>query len=172
MPYIGYMRTLLIVILLLIPNISNTYSIRPVEAPSREFILLYNQVYKANPSLDHNYVYRLSNSILRVSNKYDVKPSKLAAILAHESRYKLDAVNKLTKDYGIGQINIRTIKAFNFDKKRLLTDLYYSVDAAGLVLADFKRMYGKKEKNYYSRYNSSNPDTRLKYEQLVKRYYE
>ena len=74
-------------------------------------------------------------------------------------------------DYGIGQINHKTIKNFNFDQKKLLSDLTYSVEAAAVVLADFKRMYGKKEETYWTRYNASSPTKREVYRVLVARYF-
>lgn len=156
----------LLILVLLIPSIIgfNTYT------PSIAYTKLYIQINKANPDLPTQYLRDLTEAILSVSERHNIKPHKLAAILAQESAYKLNSVNKLTKDYGIGQINIRTIKAFKFDKNRILTDLYYSIECAGIVLADFKRMYGKKDKDYWSRYNSSRPEARLIYKQYVERY--
>ncbi len=73
-------------------------------------------------------------------------------------------------DFGIGQINHRTIKSFKFDQDRLLSDLEYSVEAAAIVLADFKRMYGSREEDYWSRYNSGVKSKREAYKVLVARY--
>ncbi len=131
---------------------------------------LFKQILKNQPTIDSNYAVRLSNAILDASNRHGVNPHKIAAILAQECRYRLHCINKVSKDYGIGQINHKTIKAFNMDKERLLNDLDYSVEMAVVVLADFKRMYGKREKNWFTRYNSSNPDKRKVYETLVARF--
>lgn len=73
-------------------------------------------------------------------------------------------------DFGIGQINHKTVKSFKFDKTKLLNDLEYSVDASAKVLADFKRMYGKKDNNYWSRYNASSAEKRQTYQNLVARH--
>lgn len=104
-------------------------------------------------------------------------------MLMQESAYKISAKNIrcgisietgqkdcIIDDYGIGQINHKTIKAFNFDQQKLLTDLTYSVEASAKVLADFKRMYGKKDSEYWTRYNASTPSKRLVYKRLVSRY--
>lgn len=104
-------------------------------------------------------------------------------MLMQESAYKISAKNIscgmsietgekdcIIVDYGIGQINHRTIRAFNFDQKKLLTDLTYSVEASAKVLSDFKRMYGKKDPEYWTRYNASNPEKREVYKRLVARY--
>ena len=78
-------------------------------------------------------------------------------------------------DFGIGQINQKTIKSFNFDQKKLLSDLTYSVEAAAVVLADFKRMFPK-DPQFWTRYNAGVKNTpivkknREVYRQLVARY--
>jgi len=107
----------------------------------------------------------------------------LAAILMQESSYNLSAKNKkcgfseetgkracIIQDYGVGQINYKTIEYLKLDKKRLTTDLSYSVDAAAKVLSNFKKMYGHKEIDFWTRYNSSNKNKRLVYKRLVERY--
>lgn len=134
---------------------------------------IYIQIVKNNPKIDLNYAMRLSNVINKVAIELDINPKKYAAILAQESMYKLDAKNcwdNECHDYGIAQINKKTIQAFKFDKNKLLTDLEYSVKAGAIVLADFKRMYGTKEEDFWTRYNTSCPDKRQKYKQLVTRY--
>jgi soluble lytic murein transglycosylase-like protein len=134
---------------------------------------IFCQIVKNNPKIDLNYAYRLSNVINKVALEIGVNPKEYAAILAQESMYKLDAKNcwgNVCHDYGIAQINKKTIEAFKFDKKKLLTDLEYSVKAGAIVLADFKKMYGKKEVDFWTRYNASCPEKRQKYKQLVTRF--
>lgn len=135
-----------------------------------EYNPIFDQVIKNHPNIDRLYALQVAKAIQKVAKEMGIKPQRLAAILAQESRYTLNAVNRRSKDYGIAQINHKTIENFGFDKQRLLTDLEYSVKAGAIVLADFKRMYGKREKDYWTRYNSSNPDKRKKYEILVARY--
>jgi len=125
----------------------------------------------------------LSETIVKKSKKHGIQPKVLAAMLMQESSYKISAKNIrcgismttgerdcVAVDFGIGQINHKTIKNFKFDQKKLLSDLTYSVEAAAIVLADFKRMYGSKDKTYWTRYNASNPQKREVYRQLVARY--
>lgn len=73
-------------------------------------------------------------------------------------------------DFGIGQINHTTIRNFKFDRTKLLSDLVYSIEASAIVLSDFKRMYGHKEKDFWTRYNSSTVSKRLIYKKMVSRY--
>jgi len=74
------------------------------------------------------------------------------AILYHESRLRVNAHNKVTGDHGIGQINIKTAKAYRFDVDRLKRDCAYSVAAAAKVLLWFKRTYPH-EPLWFCRYN-------------------
>lgn len=140
------------------------------QEPKVEYTETYYQVLKNHPKIDQQYALEIANAIDKAANELNLNPQRLAAILAQESRYVLNAVNKKSRDYGIAQINHKTIDRYGFDKQRLLTDLEYSVKAGAIVLADFKRMYGKKEKTYWSRYNSSNPERRKEYEILVARF--
>lgn len=164
-------KQIIVILSLFVPStiaIPKTVPYNPI--PSRDHFVIYNQIYKNNPKLEHNYVYRLAGVIIKAAKKYDLNPKKLSAILAQECRYKLNCINHKTKDYSIGQINIKTVIAFKLNKKRLLEDLEYSVDSSAMILANFKRMYGKKEKNWWTRYNSSNSFKRAQYEQLVSRF--
>lgn len=121
--------------------------------PSKPHQSVYNHILKNSPKLDKAYANKLAKAVYIAATKHNLNPLKVSAILRQECQYKLRCINDTTLDYGIGQINYKTIKAFNFNKERLLTDLDYSVEAAVLVLADFKRMFGHKEKDWYCRYN-------------------
>lgn len=130
----------------------------------------YRQIIKNNPTLNDQYAKELSIIVDKWALKYGIQPDRLAAILAQESMYRLNAVNKRSRDYGIAQINHRTMINFGFDKRLLLTDLEYSVKAGAIVLADFKRMYGHREQDYWTRYNSSDPERRQEYKELVAKF--
>lgn len=132
---------------------------------------LYRKILRINPALDAQYAEHLTKAILSVSARHKLNPRKLTAILAQECRFRLDCINPVSHDYGIGQINHKTIRAYGFDRDKLLTDLWYSVSASAIVLADFKRMYASKEKDFWTRYNSSNPEKRELYAQAVSRYF-
>lgn len=86
--------------------------------------------------------------------KYNIPCEIYVAIIAQESMFKVNAFNKKTQDYGIAQINIRNIKAYNIDVKKLLSDVDYSLEQGAMILAWFYKVYGKKEpKTWYCRYN-------------------
>lgn len=124
----------------------------PIMYPSCSDDRIYCQILKNIPKIDRNYAFKTSQLIKKVSSEYNIIPRIMTAILAQESRYKLNAVNYKTKDYGISQINHRTVEHYKFDKKRLLTDLEYSIRAGVIVLAQLKQKFGK-EDYYWCRYN-------------------
>lgn len=79
--------------------------------------------------------------------------------------------DRVCSDYGIGQINYRNIIKLKMDVQRLATDLTYSVRNSVKILCNFKRRYGKKDINWWSRYNARNKIKRREYTKLVERYY-
>lgn len=138
---------------------------------------LLKQIQKNQPKIDLSYAKYLAVTIERISKKYRIKPAKVVAIAMQESSYTLDAKNcymvkgKMRCDYCMMQINDKTIEAFGFDHKKLMTDVEYCVEAGVRVLNDFRRMYGQSEEDFWTRYNSSNPEKRLIYGQKVARFF-
>lgn len=85
---------------------------------------------------------------------YGLDKRLFIAILRVESGLDHTALNVETLDAGIGQINFKTAERFGFDWTRLRKDRAYSIEAAAIVLSDFKRMYGEREPDdWYARYN-------------------
>ena len=152
---------------LLVMSISQVLnSPQPVSTLTKGEVIYY-KILKNKPTIDKTYARKLATVIAVKTSKYNINASKYTAILAQESGYRLNAVNHKSKDYGLSQINIKTAKAFNFDINRLLVDMEYSVEAGLIVLADFKKRYGHREDDYWSRYNSSNKQKRTMYKKLV-----
>ena len=143
---------------------------------------IYLQILKNKPSIEKSKAVKLSQLIHLNSKLYGLNPRIFTAILMQESSYRLAATNcrvgldlsnstrKVCTDFGIGQIYHTTVTAFGMDVNRLTTDLEYSVEAAAIVLADFDRMYGHKESDYWTRYNTSKPSLRKAYKERVKRW--
>lgn len=133
---------------------------------------------------------RLSNHIYRSSRKYGFPANIYTAILMQESGYRVGAINEscgklsitdvgavcVKQDFGIAQINYKTVDSYEFDAEKLLTDEKYSVDAGAKVLGYFYRKYSKKEYDWWVRYNvGTRPKGSVKtlwdqYKQLVSRY--
>lgn len=80
---------------------------------------------------------------------------------------------KCTGDYGIGQINGRVWKeALNLDTKKLKTDPKYAIMMTAKILANYKKRYGNKELNWYTRYHSGTPSKRADYQARLNKAFE
>lgn len=105
----------------------------------------YEQILHNKPVIDRSYAKRLAQEFNEAADKYKVPANVLAAIAMTESSYILDAVNAKSDDYGLMQINKFNIKAYKFDKQRLLEDLEYSIDAGAKVFQWFYRRWKLEE---------------------------
>lgn len=131
---------------------------------------LVERIAEINPKLDLAYRRLVVRELFKAANKYKVSADSLFAIFAQESKFRVNTVNTRTHDYGIGQVNIRNIRYYNWDQKRLLSDVAYSVDCAAFMLSGFKRFAKREPSHWWTRYNSSNPEKRQEYGILVARY--
>ncbi len=126
------------------------------------------QILQNKANIDKFYAERLSKAIVKYSNQYGIESELYTAILMQESSYQLNAIscyegvdskdlfNKKTIciDFGIAQINYKTIEKYQFNNIKLLKDLDYSVEAGAKVLAWFKVTYAKSEPHrWHCRYN-------------------
>ena len=126
------------------------------------------QILKNKPRMDYFKALELTGIVERASDKFKVPAPLLTAIAFQESSFKMGI--KAGSDYGLTQINILNIKYYSMDKNRLLTDMEYSVNMGAFILSEFKRRYGKREENYWSRYNTSKQPYRSEYEAKVRRW--
>ncbi len=98
----------------------------------------------------------------------------LLAVAIQESKLDTEAIgiNRTpagavkSKDHGLMQFNDKTIHSRNLDKKRLMQDVHYSVQAACELLSENKQKFAKKHKDWIGVYNAgtnfSSPDTQVK----------
>lgn len=139
---------------------------------------VFDQIVKNKPTINREYAKKLSVIIETESRNFDINSRLFAAILMQESSYVMSARNCVTQkrgyevctDFGLSQIHFKTVKLYNFDKKRLTTDVHYSIKAGLKVLSDFKKRYGNKEEYFWTRYNTSKPSLRKKYKERVERW--
>lgn len=117
------------------------------------------------PKINIKYSLTLSSTIDRVTEKYNLNPTLFTAIIFQESSFRLNAQGG--NDFGLGQINFKTGEHYCPQIDRLLVDMHYNLDCSAKILADFKKWYGKKEKNWWTRYNSSSKVFRERYEKRV-----
>jgi soluble lytic murein transglycosylase-like protein len=111
------------------------------------------QIRGARHDMSVSQVKALNKLISKACIKHGIPCELFTAVLIQESRLHVDAINLKTHDYGIGQINIKTIKRLNLDQSKLTSDTAYSIDAAALVLKYFYKHY-KHETLWYGRYNA------------------
>lgn len=101
------------------------------------------QVLKNAPNIDIVHAANIVKHTIRLSAKHKVPADAVLALMMVESSYRLNIV--AGADYGILQVNAYNIRALKLDKKRLLTDLAYSIESGIRVFAWFYRTYGLKE---------------------------
>jgi soluble lytic murein transglycosylase-like protein len=142
------------------------------------FFLLFNIAYlqarttleqiKINkPFISAQYAFELAKSINKAADKYKVPANVLTAIAMLESSYVLNAVNISSNDYGLFQINMFNIKAYEFNIPLLLTDLDYSVDSGAIVFQWFYKRY--KLDDAIKRYNCGTRNSCVDWE-VAKKY--
>lgn len=153
--------------------------------------VIYCQIKANSPNIDSKYAMTLSNMIYKAAKKHKIPTKVYTAILMQESSYKLGAVGSscgfrtpasdydeqcVYADFGIAQINYKTIKHYEMDKEKLLKDLEYSVNAGAKVLQWFHKTYHKREPyRWWNRYNCGTKksvlrDTCQKYHKNVSRW--
>jgi len=128
---------------------------------------IYEHITRVSPNINKEYAKELATIIDKISIRYELNSKKLVAIFMQESSLRLN-IKSTTKDYSIGQIHVSNIKRLGFDKKLLLTDLEYSIEATAIILSELKSTYN--ENDYWTRYHSFRPSNREIYKRLVSRY--
>lgn len=151
---------------------------------------LFCQIKDNNPHLSTTFAMELSDTISKAAKKHKIPANIYTAILMQESSYNVkakamvcglrqpssDVEACIVADFGMSQINYKTAESYEFDLKRLTTDIEYSVDAGAKVLSWFHRRYSKREHDWYCRYNVGTRPKRMiktacrKYIKLVNRY--
>ena len=143
---------------------------------------IYCKIVKIKPSINKKYAMKLSNVIYKYSKKYRIKSYLIVAIFAQESMFNMRATNCCTGldnngnkktvcvDFGIGQINYINMQKLDIDETQLFEDMDYSVHTSVKILYDFKRRYAKREKHWWTRYNSGSRYWRNHYYHLVSRF--
>jgi len=95
---------------------------------------------------------KLDKLIDDVAASYGLDKQLFHCVLTVESNKRLGAVNDVTGDYGIGQINARSWR--KFDINRLTTDMEYSLRASAEVLSFYKQLKQQDEPRQWAcRYN-------------------
>ena len=87
---------------------------------------------------------------------------KLNVKACHQGLNDDKTPGRVCTDFGISQIYYKTARSFDFDLELLTTDLTYSIEAGAKVLVDFKKRYGRRELDWWTRFNASSPIKKTK----------
>jgi soluble lytic murein transglycosylase-like protein len=117
-------------------------------------------IQKVNPYISEIHSIQIALSINKFAKEYDLNKELLLAIIKTESTFDITRVSR-TKDYGLMQLNYKTIEALRFDIKRIRTDVDYSIGCGVLYLVMLRERYPN-DKYWWARYHSSTP----KYKQI------
>jgi hypothetical protein len=101
---------------------------------------------KLQPRLTKTQSKRLESIFRKVANEEScgIQWQILASIAFNESSLGFNTVNERTKDYGLMQINERTITRLALNKDKVMRDTTYAVRAACKVLRHNKDRYAEK----------------------------
>lgn len=116
--------------------IGTAFSIQCLAAGS-----IRSKIIQNNPKIVRSYASSLAASIAINCKNFNVNAKVMQAILMLESGYKLGSYNRYSKDYGVGQISLYNIHAYNIDVMRLMFDLNYSVYWSVKVFSWFYHRY-------------------------------
>lgn len=157
---------------------------------------LFCSIKKIRPDIDSAYAMQLSNYIHRASLLYKVDGFRVIAIMAQESSINPNARNikttttthkecderercvttvttiSETTDFGLFQFNIFTMKHYNLNIERIMTDTQFVVDFAVKMIADKISLCKKKyPKTAWACYHSATPERHKEYVNLVNAFY-
>lgn len=166
------MKQIVLLISLIAATTLNAYDYKtPTVKPVKSKVL--EQIIKNKPDIDKALAKRLASSIERYAKVYKADPHRAAAIAMQESTYRSIATIRYGNyfDVGIFQINIRTIKEYGFDKKKLVEDIDYAVESYFKVVTDKKKACKYLKEDAWSCYHSKTKHLRTKYKSLVNRFY-
>jgi hypothetical protein len=134
---------------------------------------VFYQITTNKPDIDKVFAFRLAGLLVKYAKEHGMDPFRAAAIAMQESTYRKNAINKNRRsaDYGMFQINSQTVREYSLDKKKLIENIEYSVNAYFQVMKDKKKLCEKLKNDAWSCYHSKTPSLRLKYKKLVNKYY-
>lgn len=140
-----------------------------------------------NPSIDPKWGMQLSNYIHKYSKRYRVDPyislaiamqeSSLVDRNRHQSVLIKDEAGNYVKiegisDIGVWQLHVNTVENYNFDAKRVMTDLKYATKCHFIILSKKMRKCKRLGKDSWTCYHSSTKHHRLNYKARVMKYYK
>lgn len=128
------------------------------------------------PNLSKEASIRYADILYKYSRQHEIDWLIPMAIFIQESRFNVKAINWDSKDFGIGQLNYRTIKNRKVDLGLLLTNEDYAISETLKLLAELRDKYDRIDKKvgrkWFTRYHSFKPSHRDKYLAQLERSFE
>ena len=112
---------------------------------------LVEQVKKNNPFVSYDHAANVACAAKVAGDEHGVDAKEILSLMMIESSYYPGTFNRGSYDYGIGQVNIHNVNAFDLDPLRLMFDLRYSVGHTARIYKWFRKRYNRR--NAVSRYN-------------------
>lgn len=103
--------------------------------------VLVLQITSNAPKIKRDHAFDIANAAAKYSKVYKVPANVMLAIARVESSYNVNAFNFVTNDYGLYQINMFNIKAYKFDKDKILSDIDYATMTGFKVFSWFYNRY-------------------------------
>lgn len=122
---------------------------------------------KINPEITDKQVKQINLSINKYAKVFSIDKELILAIIKAESTFYPKAISR-TNDYGLMQMNIKTIRYLKFDVERIKSDIDYSILCGTFYLALLRRRYPK-DKYWWARYHSSTPIHKDKYIEKIQK---
>lgn len=144
------MFKLLVLSLMLIPaNASECGPKAPSDAKLLEQLMKHIQKNSNKRSIKPEV---LAPAIIRASKAYGVDAMLISRVLATESHYNPNAFNKHSHDYGIAQLNKRTLIRHKISME-CATNWICNLNTGVYLLSKFQSLYSASESLWYCRYN-------------------
>lgn len=136
--------------------------------------LVTKVIKKLTPSVKESNASVIAKLIHEYAVKHQVDWRPIVAIFKQESNFDLEAVNYVSRDFGIGQLNYKTILNRKVSLARLLTEYPYAIEETFLIIAElcmtYDRIDRKAGRYCYTRYHSFVPSIRDKYREALKKH--
>lgn len=140
-------------------------------------VYLFQSMLSLNKNLDTQDAITYTNIFSKYAKKYNLDPFLLISIAKQESDFNLNSKNGYIRnntfhvtDFCMMQIHYTNVAHMKLDSSRLLNDADYCISTGIKILLNFKGL-SSKDKFWWTRYNSSNPELREKYKNLVMTHY-
>lgn len=154
--------------LAILPSIIAPEALQPSVAPSPLATKLQKAITSIKPS--EKDAAKIALAISQCAQSKNIPWKELLAVALVESNLNPKTIRKVSGrnvDYGLFQINIRTLKHYKLDKSKM-TDIQYNTTAACTVINDIRKV----RKNWHGYYNvgpySKNDQKRMNYEKKLK----